>query len=123
MPDNKNQDFSDHEIHLKYFRYEDIRDLMGKKTGCKSWDDFKTSKGIIHEEVWREQALELISKYGETGILENLKKFIPEYCAWLKTKDEILQYALELHMMRIFENPNWACYGAFHSGSEQLSLF
>ena len=74
-----------------------------------------TKLGDIEESVWYEAAKRLIECIGE----QELYKWL---CEWLKEtgfyreneKEEIEQYALRLHIARIFDNPEWVDYEAFN---------
>lgn len=124
---DKYKEFSDLRIKLRCFVSTDIRDPAGKKVGTKSYEEYETTKGIIKSENWYDQVYNLIKKYDEIELLENLKKYVKENCAWLKeaTEEAITEYALELHCNRIFENPAWVGYEKFKEmpiKKEQLCL-
>lgn len=72
-----------------------------------------TDIGDIEESEWKALMLDLIQRSNEMGIFEALKRWSKECCAWLHSKAEVEEYALELHSARIFENPSWAGYEQF----------
>lgn len=72
-----------------------------------------TDIGDIEESEWKSLMLDLIQRSNEMGIYEALKRWSKECCAWLHSKAEVEEYALELHSARIFENPSWAGYEQF----------
>lgn len=73
-----------------------------------------TKIGEIEIPYWRDLAKETIVQAGEEKIFNALLDWTSENCTWLKTEKEKEQYALELHMMRIFEDPMWAGYKKFN---------
>ena len=72
-----------------------------------------TDIGDIEESEWKGLMLDLIQRSNEMDIYEALKRWSKECCAWLHSKAEVEEYALELHSARIFENPSWAGYEQF----------
>lgn len=71
-----------------------------------------TETGILSEAEWMKQAEKLIKKYNEAHITECLEKYYKETCMWLKnaTNENIRFQAINAHMRRLFENPNWVGY-------------
>jgi hypothetical protein len=125
---DKYKEFSDHKIGLRFFMTRDIRDAAGKKIKIPGYEEFETPKGRIESSLWYEQAYRLIEKYNEIQILEDIKNHVKLHCAWLReaVEEQITKYALELHIARIYENPEWVGYEEFkrrNQKSEQLSLF
>lgn len=125
---DKHMEFSNLEIRLRFFVSSDIRNVEGKRIGTIGIQEYKTKSGVIEAEKWYEQAYKLIEKYNELEILEDLKKYTKENCSWLQKADDkkITEYALELHIRRIFEKHEWVGYEKFiemRGHKEQLSLF
>lgn len=118
---DKEKEFSDHRIKLKFFVSEVIRN-NGTKVGEKSRTEFEVKKGIIEENKWYEQAMELIQKYNEVHILEALKIYCKKHCAWLQSDDELYKYCVELHVSRIFENPEWLGYEEFRNSDKEMQV-
>jgi hypothetical protein len=125
---DKYKEFTNHRIRLRFFISRDIRNFEGKRIKTVGIEEFQTAKGNIESPLWYEQTYKLVEKYNEIQIFEDLKKYIKLHCAWLKEagEEQITKYALELHIARIFENPEWVGYEEFkrrNQKSEQLSLF
>ncbi len=73
-----------------------------------------TNLGDLEQKEWMQLARKLIRESGETQLQAELLEWIPEHMLWLHTKAEQEQYALELHMSRIFDDPEWADYIPFN---------
>ena len=69
-----------------------------------------TDIGDIEYSQWVILVLELIKRSNEMELLDALKCWAQENCAWLHNKKDIEECALDLHVSRIFENPKWAAY-------------
>lgn len=72
-----------------------------------------TDIGDIEYSQWVILVLELIKRSNEMELLDALKCWAQENCAWLHNKKDIEECALDLHVSRIFENPKWAAYNQF----------
>lgn len=104
------------ELEIWYGRYTGFsaKDVQEKIGGQLS---FQTDIGPIEESIWYSKAYSLIKEYGEEQILNNLKNFVSTF-KWIRTEEEALQYALKLHIARIFENHKWVCYKEFQEYSK-----
>ena len=66
-----------------------------------------TDIGDLEKKVWTAYAEELVRRYGEETLFARL-------LYWLKNDQERREYALELHMSRIFDCPEWEGYSEFN---------
>lgn len=71
-----------------------------------------TNIGDVLEEDWITLARYIIERDSEQDIFTGLVEYA-KTCAWLHSNKEREEYALDLHMRRIFENPEWVGYEAF----------
>lgn len=71
------------------------------------------SNGWMPQQVWKQKALDLIQKHNETSILEGLVEYTKKTFPWIQSEEGRYIYALELHMLRLFEDPNWPNYIPF----------
>lgn len=83
----------------------------GKKYGYRT--GVMTDIGDIEISVWRDAALRLIQNSGEMPIYNALVTWVSQHTPWLRTKQEFEIEALELHIRRIFEAPDWAGHNSF----------
>lgn len=77
------------------------------RTGCM------TSIGDILEADWFALARFIIERDGEQDLYDGLVEYAKN-CAWLHTKSEREEYALQLHMSRIFDDVEWVGYEEFN---------
>lgn len=77
------------------------------RTGCM------TSIGDILEADWLALAQFIIERDGEQDLYNGLVEYAKS-CAWLHSKSEREEYALRLHMSRIFDNVEWVGYEEFN---------
>ena len=74
----------------------------------------QTLLGDIRLDIWMQAAEQLIAQSEEQNLLEALISWAAT-CPWLHSKSEQKEYALELHMARIFDDPTWAGYQEFNN--------
>lgn len=79
----------------------------GYRVGCM------TDIGDILEADWFALARFIIERDGEQDLYDGLVKYAKS-CVWLHTKSEREEYALQLHMSRIFDNVKWVGYEEFN---------
>lgn len=79
----------------------------GYRSGCV------TDIGDILEDDWISLAKHLIERDQEQDLFEGLLEY-SKTCAWLHTSKERENYALQLHMARIFDNPQWVGYQEYN---------
>lgn len=77
------------------------------RSGCM------TSIGDLLEQDWIALAQYIIERDGEQELYQHLVEY-SRSCAWLHSKSEREQYALELHMSRIFDAKDWVGYQEFN---------
>ena len=73
-----------------------------------------TDLGDLDQEEWTRLARQLIKDSGEEKLQANLLEWTKEQIHWLHRRQEQEQYALELHMLRTFDNPAWVDYVPFN---------
>lgn len=74
-----------------------------------------TKIGDVERSVWYEGARRLIERSGEKELFNWLCEWLKEtgyYCG--ENKEEREQYALQLHVCRIFDDVNWVDYKNFN---------
>ena len=113
-------------IDISKLEFSDIRVMFGtgksiilsgsgrnKKVGCRI--GFQTKIGDIQKDVWVKLAEQLIQQAGEENILERLIEYVKNL-AWMKNESAaiIKENALEMHAMRLFEDPAWVGYIPFN---------
>ena len=70
------------------------------RSGCM------TDIGDILDADWFALARFIIERDGEQDLYNGLVEYV-NGCAWLRSKSEREEYALDLHMSRIFDNQDW----------------
>jgi len=82
---------------------------------------YQTKIGDIQKDVWIKLAEQLIQQAGEENILKRLIAYV-KVLAWMKKVSvaTIKENALEMHAMRLFENPSWVGYISFNSVGNQI---
>ena len=108
------EDLTFEDLHCCYSTFRPyVKSGSGRDKVYDSFVGVVTPVGEIEISEWRGLVKELIARAGEEELFEHLKVWAKEECAWLHTKQEIEDYALELHANRIFDNPDWADYQSF----------
>lgn len=74
----------------------------------------ETAIGDIEESVWYQVARAVIEREGELDLLNQLKQWCAEQICWLRNPREVEEYALKLHISRIFDNPRWVDFKEFN---------
>ena len=74
----------------------------------------KTNIGDIEESVWRDIVRQMISIHSEDELFQNLSAWYSETGGVFRTKSEQELYILELHAVRIFDDPGWCDYIRFN---------
>ncbi len=77
------------------------------RSGCM------TDIGDILDADWFALARFIIERDGEQDLYNGLVEYV-NGCAWLRSKSEREEYALDLHMSRIFDNQDWVGYLEFN---------
>ena len=80
----------------------------------------KQDVGDIEVSEWKMLMKDLIRRSDEEFLYKLLFQWVSQTTPWLHTKQEYELQALELHAMRIFENPDWADYDAFRGYCRSL---
>lgn len=76
-------------------------DKKGKKIyGFK--ETYRTKIGDFSPEEWREIVLQAIEDEGETDLLEDIKDYCREKCAWLHKEKDIEEYSMECLVDRAY---------------------
>lgn len=77
------------------------------RSGCM------TDIGDILDADWFALARFIIERDGKQDLYNGLVEYASG-CAWLRSKSEREEYALDLHMSRIFDNRDWVGYLEFN---------
>ena len=72
-----------------------------------------TDIGDIPITDWNALARYIIERDGEQNLYEGLVEYA-QSCAWLHSKKECEEYALKLHISRIFDDTEWVGYQEFN---------
>ena len=103
------------------YTFEDIHCLYGtgRALGHRGRSGYRsgimTPIGDVERSVWLEAAEALIKRTGEGKLLDALIKWSRDNCAWLRKEREYREYAIELHVNRIFDNPKWIGQSDFYN--------
>lgn len=73
-----------------------------------------TELGDIELKVWFHLAEQLVEKSGEQWLLDALIQWEKEYGYTKASAVELRESALQLHISRIFDCPEWVCYIPFN---------
>ena len=111
-------------VDLSSITYEDIRWQYGvfrcNSTGSGRykkrfpWDGVKTNLGEIEEKDWCRLAEAVIERDGETHLLKHLIQWCSEHNYIGASAAELRKEALQLHIDRVFDNPQWGGYLPFN---------
>lgn len=82
----------------------------------------KTRAGEIERQQWQSMVRELIRGAGEEELFLHLLEWTKENTPWLRTEREQQNYALELHVSRIFDDENWVGFVPFNRKYRQERL-
>lgn len=74
----------------------------------------QTNLGDIQINLWKSLVRRAIEQLGEKAMFNHLLVWASLHCKWLHSKQEVEQYALELHASRIFDNPLWVDFMPFN---------
>lgn len=97
-----------HTFRSRQLRTEGHRKIYGNRSGVK------TDLGDLEMEEWLQMARKLIQDSGEQQLQADLQQWVRERVPWLHNETEREQYALKLHMDRIFDNREWVDYIPFN---------
>lgn len=111
-------------VDFSSITYEDIRWQYGvfrcNSTGSGRdkkhfpWNGVKTNIGEIEEKDWCRLAEAIIERDGETHLLTYLIQWCTEHNYIGASAAELRKEALQLHIDRIFDNPQWGGYLPFN---------
>lgn len=73
-----------------------------------------TDLGEIEMSEWSKLARELIEKHREEKLQEQLLEWVSEHNYCGDSRPKLLQESLELHISRIFDNPEWMGFVSFN---------
>lgn len=74
----------------------------------------ETNVGNIQLDEWIRIARQLIDRYGEQTMFQQLVEWEKEHCPWVRSDSESEQKALEYHVSRMQDNPLWCDYIPFN---------
>ena len=86
----------------------------GKNRIIKYYAGFQTNIGDIEVSMWEDLMRSLVTRLREDALQDQLRQWVQENCAWIHTSAEIEREALQLHAMRIFDDPAWCGYIDFN---------
>ena len=73
-----------------------------------------TAFGDMEASEWQTLVQSLIKHNGEDALFAQLREWLKENIPWPQTKEEALEYALELHAGRLFDDPAWVDFIPFN---------
>ena len=75
-----------------------------QKPVTKYVEKYQTPVGTFLPGEWKTKALKAIKEDGETELLENVKEYCREHCAWLRTEKELEEYAISCLCSRAYRH-------------------
>ncbi len=111
---------------IEELSFDDVRELHGTgrsyQVEKRRYEDkgytyrhgIQTKIGDIELSVWYELVERMIRLKGQEELYNQLLTWVEEEVAWCKTKEEVKDYALKLHAMQIFDDPEWVDYIPFN---------
>lgn len=101
-------------LRLHYFtERSDIRLFKGKRER-KYISYASTALGEIELSEWCNLSRQLIERSGEQQLQAQLYDWVSEHTFGNSSEKEMRRESLELHMSRIFDNPEWVGYVEFN---------
>lgn len=58
-------------------------------------EEYQTKAGTFSPGIWKEKALEAVKAENKLALLDKVKSYCKEHCAWLHTENELEEYALD----------------------------
>lgn len=110
--DERRLSFGDLRVHY-YTGRSDSR-LVGRYKVHTYTNYAKTNIGELELPKWRELAMRLISDLNEEELQRCLFEWVSEHDCCRKNQTALLQEILELHVERIFDDPNWVGFISFN---------
>lgn len=86
----------------------------GRSRTMKYHTGFQTNLGDIEASMWIDLMRGLIARLGETELQNQLQQWVKGHCLWLHKPADIEAEALQLHAMRVFDQPQWGAYVTFN---------
>lgn len=83
----------------------------------------KTVFGDIEDSVYYPVAKELITIAGETELLESIKEHCRNHCGWLRSKQEVEEYAIKCLLLRAYEHWQDFTYSATKRSDQWIFYF
>lgn len=106
--------FADIRVH-HYTGQAFIKSGQGRDAVYGYRHGLKTNVGDLDPAVWLEAANSIIEREGETELLQYLIEWEQETVPYFyKTKQELVQRATEMHVARLFDNPEWVDFVRFN---------
>lgn len=63
---------------------------------------YETQAGTFLPEEWKKRAKAAIEAEGELPLLKRVKEYCREHCAWLRTENDLEEYAIECTCSRAY---------------------
>lgn len=115
--ENKDEEVEDMDLRVKCETGRAIRNKIVTGTKEKFENKYEvgviTEDGIMTKSEWKNELEKRIVDLKEEHILENLIEYALEECAWIITRENAKEYALDLYTRRIWENEKWVGYDIF----------
>lgn len=102
---------------LRTFRTSTRGTGKDKKVTCHSL--VQTPVGEMEVDKWIKLMQKAIKNAGESEIYSRLLEYAVNL-PWIHSEKEAIQYATELHSLRIFENPEWVGYEKWQKGESYV---
>ena len=66
-----------------------------RKPVLKYTERYETRAGTFRPEEWKTKALEAIKENGELELLEKIKEYCRNHCAWLRRENELEEHTID----------------------------
>lgn len=109
------EDLTLEDIRIHYFTGQSIFiSGEGRNKVFRYRHGVETNVGNIQLDEWIRIACQLIDRYGEQTMFQQLVEWEKEHCPWVRSDSESEQKALEYHVSRMQDNPLWCDYIPFN---------
>lgn len=75
-----------------------------RKPVLKYAERYETRAGTFPPEVWKAKAMEAIKADDELELMEKVKEYCRNHCAWLRRENELEEYAIDCLCGRIYRH-------------------
>ena len=67
-------------------------------------ENYKTPAGVLSPQEWKEKAMAAVVAEDKTELLESIIQYCKIHCAWLRTKEDLLEHALDCLCSKTYEH-------------------